>query len=77
MSFSRQIRRKKVKAAKKVAKKNAKIAEKMISKMPQKCTRCDAYFDKSLKENLDKWHVDLASNTFTLYCPDCYTKENQ
>jgi len=77
MSFSRRIRRKKEKAAKKVARKNAKVVNAMMSKMPQNCTRCNTYFDKSLNENLDKWHVDLMSNTFTLYCPACYTKENK
>lgn len=77
MSLSRRIKRKQVKAAKKAAKKSAKNIDKIISKMPQKCSRCNTYFDKSLSENLDKWHIDLAANTFTLCCPDCYVKENQ
>ena len=38
--------------------------------MPQKCTQCNTYFDKSLKENLDKWHIDLEQNKFDLILMD-------
>tara|TARA_A100001011_G_C14206099_1_gene797845 strand:+ start:477 stop:701 length:225 start_codon:yes stop_codon:yes gene_type:complete len=49
--------------------------EKAISNMSNKCSKCDAIFDKDDKSLLDAWRVSIDESGFKLVCPSCVEKE--
>ena len=52
----------------------AKVA--MFGKLPEKCTACEAAFDKKDKEMATSWNVVVRKedeeNPVRLYCPTCW-----
>tara|TARA_R100001126_G_C4789262_1_gene131046 strand:+ start:358 stop:645 length:288 start_codon:yes stop_codon:yes gene_type:complete len=52
----------------------AKVA--MFGKLPEKCTACEAVFDKKDKEMATSWNVVVRKeddeNPVRLYCPTCW-----
>ena len=72
MSSARKLRRAKEKILKKELKKNLKKAEEAMNSLPTQCDECGAIFDRSKKENLDKWRVAVHDDgRINLVCDDC------
>ena len=69
------MNRKQRRAAAKLSKKND-ISDQleMFQNLPDRCTTCLDVFDKSNKEMAMTWHV-VVNNTVSLYCPDCWSKD--
>lgn len=46
----------------------------LFDKIPNKCTMCEADFDKSDKEQVQSWRVAVREREglVNLYCPDCW-----
>ena len=69
-SLQRKLRRKKEKDSKK------DLEEKvgLFDKIPDKCSMCEASFDKKNKEQVMSWHVAVRERekAVNLYCPTCW-----
>jgi len=72
MSSARKMRRAKEKILKKELKKNLKKAEKALDSLPKHCDECGALFDRSKKEELNKWRVAVYDDgRIHLVCDAC------
>ena len=69
MSFSRAIKRKKLKEERKSLKKKLKRALKQNSSLPSECTFCNSSLTRDA--DLDKWHLRISGETIEVQCPDC------
>ena len=49
------------------------MAEKMFqfSKLPEKCSACEAAFDKRDREMVQSWKVLVRQEVVRLFCPEC------
>lgn len=83
-SLKRKLRRKSSIKMAKYLKKNMKsfIQEKIktslsgIGKVPDNCTLCEKKFDKSDRDQVFSWmlQVDDKRDVYNLFCPPCYEK---
>jgi len=72
MSSARKLRRAKQKILQKELKKNLKQAERAMDSLPKKCDECDAPFDRTKKEELDKWRIAVYDDgRIHLVCDGC------
>ena len=82
-SFSRKIsRRKNLKVAKTLKKEMGKILKESISrqasralKVPDNCSVCDKSFDKTDREQVFSWMLQVRAEeqeSYDLFCPLCY-----
>ncbi len=77
-SLGRKMRRKREKAASKRLKKRVKQVGEKVSSMPKMCVGCDAQFDNTDKDSLDKWRVAVYDDShIELTCPDCSSTSEQ
>ena len=71
-SSSKKIRRKKLLEKRKLAKKKMSALQETLGKMPKKCWKCSAKFDKSV--HLDTWKIEVFSDRILLICDSCFKK---
>jgi len=78
-SFSRQVKRNKLKKAKKAAKKDIGMKMALFGHLGNECLVCFKPFDKQDREQVLSWSVVVKEkeNQVNLYCPDCWKKARE
>jgi len=78
-SFSRQIKRNKLKKAKKAAKKEFSKKMSLFGHLGDECLVCTKPFDKQDREQVLSWAVVVKEkeNQVNLYCPECWSKARE
>ena len=71
-SLGRKMKRKRARAEKKHADKLMKQVGDRVKATPKVCGECDAQFDNTDKESLNKWRVAVYDDgRIYLTCPEC------
>ncbi len=75
-SFSRQVKRNKLKKAKKAAKKDIAVKMSLFGRLGNECMVCFKPFDKQNREQVMSWSVVVKEqeDQVNLYCPECWNK---
>ena len=75
-SFSRQVKRNKLKKAKKAAKKDIAVKMSLFGRLGNECMVCFKPFDKQNREQVLSWSVVVKEkeDQVNLYCPECWNK---
>lgn len=78
-SFTRQIRRNKLKKAKKAAKKDVATKLSLFGHLGTECLVCTKPFNKQDREQVMAWSVVVKEkeNQVNLYCPECWKKARE
>tara|TARA_R100000152_G_C6634111_1_gene80773 strand:- start:69 stop:359 length:291 start_codon:yes stop_codon:yes gene_type:complete len=78
-SFSRQVKRNKLKKAKKAAKKDIAAKLAIFGRLADQCLVCAKPFDKQNREEVMSWSVVVKENEdqVNLYCPECWKKARE
>ena len=78
-SFSRQVKRNKLKKAKKAMKKDIVTKMSLFGHLGDECMVCCKPFDKKDKQQVMSWSVVVkeSENQVNLYCPDCWNKARE
>tara|TARA_Y100001970_G_C13808386_1_gene638702 strand:+ start:363 stop:653 length:291 start_codon:yes stop_codon:yes gene_type:complete len=73
-SFSRQVKRNKLKKAKKALKKDIATKMSLFGHLGDECMVCSKPFDKKDKKQVMSWSVVVKEkeNQVNLYCPECW-----
>ena len=73
-SFTRQIKRNKLKKAKKAEKKDIAMKMSLFGELDDECLACTRPFDKQDREQVMSWSVVVKEeeNQVNLYCPECW-----
>ncbi len=75
-SFSRQVKRNKLKKAKKASKKDIATKMSLFGRLGNECMVCFKPFDKQNREQVLSWSVVVKEkeDQVNLYCPECWNK---
>ena len=75
-SFTRKLKRNKLKKAKKAAKKDMAMKMSLFDHLGDECLVCTRPFNKQDREEVMSWSVVVKEkeNQVNLYCPDCWNK---
>lgn len=69
-------KRKLMRTKKKNAEKDLKQKLNMFDRLPERCTACSEYFDKTNREQVMSWYVveRRKQKIVNLYCPTCWNE---
>jgi len=75
-SFTRKLKRNKLKKAKKEAKQDMAMKMSLFGHLGDECLVCTRPFNKQDREEVMSWSVVVKEkeNQVNLYCPDCWNK---
>ena len=78
-SFTRQVRRNKLKKAKKASKKDVATQLSLFGHIGNECLVCTKPFNKQDREQVMSWSVVVKEkeNQVNLYCPECWKKARE